>query len=634
MGIKSSIKLLQEVLRNEGLKYLVFRSQYEIRKRYGFLKRKFPVNPPVQQYVTLQDWKTLNIPYFFSSRASILLNKTRDIQLAEDYKKITSGQICYFNNDWNKRGDWLTHPVSGKMYDIKKHWTEIDSLDPTIGDIKYVWEKSRFSYLLTIIRYDYHYDADSSQFVFDLMEDWMDNNPVNLGPNYHCSQETSLRCMNWIFTIYFYKNSKNLTEAFFQKLMHFVYWQIQHVYQNINFSRICVRNNHAVTECLMLWMGGVLFPFFPESSVWQNKGKKYLEEELLYQIYDDGTYIQYSHNYHRVLIQLLSHYVALSEKHKNVIPEIVKEKIRKTLDYLSSNIVGESGQVPNYGSNDGALFFPLSSSDYTDFRPQINALGYILNGKYKFSELQTQEEGQWMKGNKQSIINPKVKDTLLPIKKFNVGGIYHINDGNTFTFFKCASYKDRPAQADNMHIDIWVNGQNYLRDSGTYRYNTEQGLVEYFTGTRGHNSVMINGLDQMEKGPRFIWYEWTRNTKVSIEESPEEYFLIARAEMFLQINPGIFHIREIHKLKGKNEWTIIDRLETDESDLEMEQIWHPNPSLLDKITIETFDDNNQRIDKQKEIGFWSAYYGKIEEVPVWKYSSNKKFLKTKITIQP
>ena len=75
---------------------------------------------------------------------------------------------------------------------------------------------------------------------------------------------------------------------------------------NINFSRKTVRNNHAITEVLMLYLSGLLFPFFPETKTWKQKGKQWFEEEISYQIYEDGTFLQFSHNYHRVLIQLLT----------------------------------------------------------------------------------------------------------------------------------------------------------------------------------------------------------------------------------------------------------------------------------------------------------------------------------------
>ena len=51
------------------------------------------------------------------------------------------------------------------------------------GDIKFVWEKSRFCYLYTIFRYDQKYNCDSSEFVFNEIISWINSNPLNCGPN-------------------------------------------------------------------------------------------------------------------------------------------------------------------------------------------------------------------------------------------------------------------------------------------------------------------------------------------------------------------------------------------------------------------------------------------------------------------
>lgn len=71
-----------------------------------------------------------------------------------------------------------------------------------------------------------------------------------------------------------------------------------------------------------------------------------------------------------------------------------------------------------------------------------------------------------------------------------------MKDADTLTFIRCGAYKDRPFQADNLHIDIWVNGENIMRDAGSYLYNTDEKWVRYFA-TTSHNTVMLGDYDQM-----------------------------------------------------------------------------------------------------------------------------------------
>ena len=89
----------------------------------------------------------------------------------------------------------------------------------------------------TLIRYDYHFGIDLSEFVFSEIENWIDKNPINCGPNYICGQEIALRSFNWLFALHYFKNSPAITAERFDKIMHILYWQARHIYDNIQFSR-------------------------------------------------------------------------------------------------------------------------------------------------------------------------------------------------------------------------------------------------------------------------------------------------------------------------------------------------------------------------------------------------------------
>jgi len=434
---------------NMGIRYISFRLYYELQRKIGILKRKFPTNPQLIHCLRFAEWKASTQPFFFQSRETIALEKKPNDTLKEAFNNILSGKIQYFNYQYFELGldyDWVTNPDNGFRYDVQKHWTAINDYSKEAGDIKYVWEKSRFSFLYEIIRYDYHFEEDHSLFVFQQIEDWIEKNPLNCGPNYKCSQEISVRLLNWIFALYFYKNSMFLTEELFRKMIHSIYWQLNHIYHNIHFSRISVRNNHAITETLTLYIGGLLFPFFPESNQWKKKGKKWFEEEIAYQIYEDGSYLQFSMNYHRVVIQLLTWAIRLADIHHETWKDVVYEKAYKLLNFLYQFQEESTGHLPNYGSNDGALFFKLSDNDYRDYRPQMEALHILLTGE---SLYQTVTEDIFWYG-KSSFFRFQPLKKQSGILRFETGGYYLIREPETLTFIRCGKYKDRPAHADNL----------------------------------------------------------------------------------------------------------------------------------------------------------------------------------------
>lgn len=612
---------------NMGWRYMSFRLNYELKRKTGLLKRKFPVNPSQKQFVSLSAWKASSHPFFFQSREDILMPKNPSNTLKETFDKLMEGKVCFFSYEYFDLGanyDWITNPDSGFRYDNTQHWTEINDYSKEAGDIKYVWEKSRFSFLYTVMRYDYHFEADHSQYVFDQIEDWMNANPINQGPNYKCSQEISLRILNWIYALHFYKNSSSLNDELFQKMLHYIYWQLHHVYNNIDFSRIAVRNNHAITETLTLYIVSTLFPQFPQSSKWRQDGKKWFEQEIAYQIYDDGTFLQFSMNYHRVVIQLLTWAISIAELNNEKFDNIVYEKAYKSVNFLYQCQEDTNGYLPNYGSNDGALFFKLSDNDYRDYRPQLDALHALLTGKSLYPD--EYEDKNWYgytDGN--AHIGFDALEKKQGISKFEIGGYYLIRENETLTFIRCGSHKDRPAHADNLHLDIWYKGENILLDGGTYKYNTDDQLLKYFMGTESHNTIMLDNFDQMQKGSRFIWYDWSQCLFADVKEYGAYFEFTGEVSCFRYLAKDIQHKRVVRKIKNKPQWEITDTINNKPEEYKVNQIWHSLPQSDIQFS--------SKISFDKKTALYSSYYGQKEDIEQWVFSTGKNIINTNISIK-
>ena len=240
-----SIKTAIKVIRSKGLQYILFRSKYEFERRTGMLVGKYPTELKPVTIPSLAEWREKGCGWFFDDREIIKVTKYKAPELKEKMEHILKGDVLFFSKTWKPLGvdyDWVTNPETRYHYDACQHWTKINDFSKEAGDIKFVWEKSRFSWLLTICRYDYHFDEDHSEYALGQIIDWINKNPLNCGPNYKCSQETSLRVLNWLFALTFYRKSVALTEERWQKIVTSIYWQIDHVYKNINFSSSHVGN--------------------------------------------------------------------------------------------------------------------------------------------------------------------------------------------------------------------------------------------------------------------------------------------------------------------------------------------------------------------------------------------------------
>lgn len=623
--IKNSFNFLH----NMGWRYTIFRIKHELVNRSGLIKKKFPVNPEFKKFISLEEWKNSNSNFFFESKKSLHFLKQPSTLIEENFLKIKEGKFIFFNSKEFILGqdyDWVTNPETGFKYDIQKHWSKITDFSKEAGDIKYVWEKSRFSYLYDLIRYDYHFDKDCAEFVFSEILSWINSNPTNCGPNYHCSQEISLRLLNWTFALYYYRDSPSLTDEVFDKIQFSIYWQIDHVYKNIDFSRIAVRNNHAITETLALYLIGILYPQFPKSKNWKQEGKSWFEEEIAYQIYEDGTFLQFSMNYHRVVVQLLTWAIVLAKKNNESFSSIVYDRAKKSVEFLRTCMTDENGYLPNYGANDGALFFSLNDSAYRDYRPCLDALANSL--KINLSFQNKSEDILWYGLADQT---NKVWKPMYGIHSFDKGGYYIFRETDSLTFIRCGDFKDRPSQADNLHIDVWYRGQNILLDAGSYKYNTDKDTLRYFMGTASHNTVMLDDYDQMKKGARFIWYNWSQRKEAIIEEAKDRYHFKGSVYVFKQVSKNILHIREIIKIKGKPEWAIKDTIINKPSNVSMKQLWHL-PLQHFPIKWKSNDGNTGAIEELITWGFVSELYGKKEPCKLITFKTKDKEIITEFEI--
>ena len=609
-----------------------FRLRYELSKRMGWLAKRFPVNPPKIQSITLRDWKLSDRKWIWGHRNSIGVPLYLSPKLAQTARNILKGNLLLFNSlpyKFTKPEDWIIHPETGYHYDNRKHWTTIPDMSPVAGDIKYVWEKSRFAYLHPVLRYDHHFEEDNADWAFREMESWISQNPINCGPNYRCSQEISLRCFNWMGALSFYSDSASLTEERWQLFMHQVYWQIHHVFENIQFSRIAVRNNHAISETLALYIFGTMFPQWPNAAVWNAKGKAWFEEEIEYQVYPDGTYLQFSMNYHRVVVQLFTLAIRFAEVNGERFSDVVYQRAHQSLRFLSACQDPVSGKLPNYGYNDGALFFQFSDSEYRNYSSQLNALNAALAGK-NIKGVKETEEAAWFGYAKSAYVteDETEKDEL---QVFGSGGYVSIKETETLTFLRCGRHEDRPAQADNLQIDIWHEGENLIRDAGSYKYNSTEEDIRFFVGSRSHNVLMLNGMDQMQKGPRFVWLHWSQAISLAAREEPDHWKVTGEIMAFRQTGRNIVHRRELIKRKDKPEWEVSDRI-TGLKGERVEILWHPSEYCLEHFEIVVEESDGKILVPKTEIGWYSSLYGVKEEAPFWVYETHSTKIKT--TIRP
>ena len=236
-------------------------------------------------------------------------------------------------------------------------------------------------------------------------------------------------------------------------------------------------------------------------------------EEIERQIQPDGSYVQHSLNYHRVMLDDMLWAIQLGALHGDPIPE-VHPRLDAALAWLLAMIEPTTGGVPNYGSNDGALILPLSTCDYTDFRPVAQAAHRVLHGTRAFPPGPWDEQMLWLCGADSGTAPVEALRTRsgtrrAPNFEARQGGYYGATGPRSWLFTRIHSYRDRPTQADMLHVDLWYDGVNLLRDGGSFQYYCEHpGSI---SSNRRPDTIPLKSTVwiKCERGPSFLWFRWT-----------------------------------------------------------------------------------------------------------------------------
>ena len=147
-----------------------------------------------------------------------------------------------------------------------------------------------------------------------------------------------------------------------------------------------------------------------------------------------------------------------------------------------------------------------------------------------------------------------------PIQRESVAtapsGYVTLDGSDTWAFTRCCTYECRPAQADMLHVDIWWRGHNVVADAGTYSYNAAAPWRNGLAHTRVHNTIEVDGLDQMRRGPRFTWFDWTES-QIIRHESGDSFKIFEGEHNGYSVRLGIVHRRTLI-LAGDTAWIVID----------------------------------------------------------------------------
>ncbi|MEW6709412.1 MAG: alginate lyase family protein [Candidatus Riflebacteria bacterium] len=375
-------------------------------------------------------------------------------------------------------------------------------------DIRAVWEPARLQHAMVLICHGQ--DNPGSEFAARCLGyaktsilEWLERNPFLYGPHYKSIMECGLRVPVFFAAVKRLSLDEKENTAVFSAMYHHA-WLIEK-----RLSLYSSLGNHTTCECVGLIFAGAIFRKSEEGKHWLARGIEVLEQELDHQVLPDGGPVEQSLSYHRFVLDL--YWLAVDFLERNSLYDCHNWKSRlEPGERFLAVFQDAGGNLPSIGdSDDGYAIAPGVVPRRGTPQPVSGEL----------------------------IPFPDAGYTVIR----STGGMHLAFDHGPLGMPPLYNH----GHADALSIILSVNGTQFLVDPGTYRYNGAPEYRKYFKGTRAHNTVTVDGLDQAVQETGFIWSKPFLTKLVRSEKTGQGILLEAVNDGYARLKRPVRHRRTI-----------------------------------------------------------------------------------------
>ncbi len=522
MTVRTSIIRFVKSTKLLGIKKSAYFALYQAARRSGFYRIHESWQAPIPPVFQTPDW------------IDALLAKPQTIsnQLSEDQKRkimmkagvILSGQFSAF--------EAYPQAINFNHASRTQHWSVLSDNFTDGEDIKLYWEAARFSWVFPLIQAAILENNPAYFYAFqNNFHSFTQQNPPGMGIHWTSGQEVALRMIAMICAYAVFSKEASWNPSIEMELRTSIWQHAQRIPATIIYAR-AQNNNHLLSEALGLYFAGNFFAQSAAGKRYIKMGWRIFNATLQSQISADGTYIQQSMNYHRLMLTEAVWFYKLATLSGKSIPAKTLKKLQAATHWLDQFVQPENGKTPNLGHNDGSLIFPLSASPYEDYRPTVNVCQHCFLPQTKLSNL---DYTSWL-----SLAETEQKENITSGDQFTSLPI--LKNGPLQAYLRAETFKDRPAHADQNHLDLWFYGKNIAMDAGTYRYTDLPPWNNGLAHTINHNTLTINDQDQMTWASRFLWLDWSNGQYLDRGSNPN--CVSAQHDGYKKL--GIRHYRQVY----------------------------------------------------------------------------------------
>lgn len=244
--------------------------------------------------------------------------------------------------------------------------------------------------------------------------------------------------------------------------------------------------NHGINQAAALLVLSAAFPDISNLG-WLNLSIERLNESTANLIDQDGVLVENSPYYHLYVLEKywsINQYLKENTELDNTeIDSAIQRMVAYAVHMLQPNL-----EVPLLGAS---------------LQRKVGNSGIIEEIGKKYPEfLYVITQGR--KGSMPDSLNKHYRSTGQVIVRSGWGKKTKFNNSfqnQTQVIFDAGPYRTDHSDLDALSFNLYSNGRTLITDTGLYSYEDENPLKNYFHGTRGHNTVMVDGKNQRTGAP-------------------------------------------------------------------------------------------------------------------------------------
>jgi hypothetical protein len=238
-------------------------------------------------------------------------------------------------------------------------------------------------------------------------------------------------------------------------------------------------HNHGYNEALALLLIARNFPEFPESARWYQLGADRLQLMLDTTIDEDGVEVENSPFYHVYVLGMVGEIATWAKKYEPRIAPAYQAAARKMLRY-AAYVTQPDGSLPMLGATATTNVPAQDPAVYGPLRGTEPAFDWVFTAG--------------------AAGRPPTDGAAL----FPVSGLYVLRapladapkrTDQTFVTFDAGLYRTSHSHLDALSMTVYSDGKTVLPEAGLFTYDAGPEF-DYFHGTRGHNTILVDGTDQ------------------------------------------------------------------------------------------------------------------------------------------